>query len=73
MLAKVSYLVPVIMAEGESAGGDITATVNTAISNAATEVKNMLTTNAPIILGVVVAFVVLAVGIKLVKNIRTSK
>lgn len=49
--------------------GIITA-VNTALSDTATQLTGAITTNAPIILGVVAAWVVLRFGIKFIKNLK---
>ena len=52
--------------------GTVTTAVGGAITSAASEVTKMLTDNAPTIIGVVVAFVVLGVGIKLIKKLRSA-
>lgn len=67
----VSYLVPVLF-EGEAASGTVTTAVTSAITSAASEVTNMLSSNASTIIGVVVGFIVLAVGIKLIKKLRSA-
>lgn len=55
--------------EEASSSGIITA-VNTALQSTANDLTGAITTNAPIILGVVAAWVVLRFGIKFIKNLK---
>lgn len=59
-----------IAAEGATGASGIVTAVNTALSDTATQLTGAITTNAPIILGVVAAWVVLRFGIKFIKNLK---
>ena len=59
-----------IAAEGATGTSGIVTAVNTALSDTATQLTGAITTNAPIILGVVAAWVVLRFGIKFIKNLK---
>lgn len=66
-------LVNLAFEEAPGATGGMTeviAAVNSAISTAATSLTGVITTNAPVILGVVAAGIAIAFGIKFVKKLK---
>lgn len=56
----------------ESGGNAVVSAVNSLISSAATDATSMITTNVPVIGGVVVAGVLMYFGFKLINKIRRS-
>ena len=59
----------VVMEESPSAMDGVVTAVNTAISTAASTLTGVITTNAPVIIGVVAAGIALAFGIKYIKKL----
>lgn len=58
---------PYFLLEGENA---VVTAVNSAISSGATEVASVISTNAGVIMPVVIGGVVLAIGIKYLKKLK---
>lgn len=59
-------------ASAQTAAVDINSAISDSVDQGVTQVKSALTTNAPKLLGVAIVGVVVGVGIKIVKRLRSA-